>query len=814
MTTLTQEILNLLDKLYNFRSEDSIIIKEINDEIKRLEDLVKEESEKSAAADNHRTEVTNTLEEYNREKEDFEKRFENLDDHSYDGLRAIGVGLDIGTMRDLINDKNNSYVDSLTAEITSAKKEVDDACSKISSYSNEIEDRHSKLLEAETYRKDLNDMLSQALSSDEIEKDSISKAYVKENLTKLGRFSDTEINELAKLIMFPEDCLAEYDRTYQERKEAGFPSLEPEEPEIEPEKVEEVPTEVPVEVEESKEEIPEIKLEPSPEESHEDVSTLYSESSETPSDSTQEEQVQEEQSVPEVSEEETEEETEEEVVESSLNSPDIDTTATYTNEVTDNGPIEDITPADSQMISPLGTIDLAEYAKEPEASSVSDMEAPTSIIDLNEIKEDLEKIQEKNPENEAQEFLASIGLDADKIANESSVSAIAFYEMIKDTDKKELTNNIDLLKSLNVERSITKNDNGYLYITDEELSKKITYFRSLGIRDTKIAELITDHVDIISLPLNTIEERAKALRTTSGELNGSNITELSKDIVTFANNLDSLKEDFGFELDEKEIRNYKSILGQSTVVPDANILKEYSTTIIKKNGRYALEAFAKTPLELRNDLDLAFDENLNELVSSNPEILGLNVNTLVSRIKYCQEHGISLDSPSDYINYVEFSQKYPNAELPSIITYDEALTNYHTTINNLDNKDYLDILTTILDTHYQNEKNYQEIKLSDQEKEKYNEIFNKVSSILKSKVTDENTLEINDSHFSLHRLERNLKVLITELLSKGESLDDVEKEIVLAATLYGSRKSTTEMEQVAKVCLGFNGEEKLGGLTL
>jgi len=783
VATLTQDILDLLDRIYNYRSAESTIIGEINDDISRLENLVKEETEKSNIADNHRAELTNTLEKYTQEKEDFEKRFEGLDDHTYDGLRAIGIDLEIGTWKEKVAEKNASYIDSLTSEIATAKQKVDESFSKISSYSAEIDDRHHKLIEAETHRSDLNDLFDQALSSDAMEKDSISKAYVKETLANLGKLNESEINELAKLIMFPEDGLAEYDKNYEERKNAGFPSLEHAEPVVAEETV--------------------------ATENDLNVSAVYSET---------------EPALAKTSAEDTiapneEEQAPDEVVESSQNSPELNTTDTYTTEVVDNGPIVDITSSPDETISPLGSINLAEYAtsseeiKNEEQTPDEAMEAPTSIIDLSEINQSLAKTEE-NPEEEARSFLTNIGLDADKIANESSLSVSEFYEAIKDTDEKTLTNNIDLLKSLNAEDVIPKFENNNLYITDSELSKKITYFRSLSIKDTKITDLLINHSDIMQLPLTTIEERAKALKATNGELTSSNITELAKDTVTFANNLESLKEDFGFELDEKEVRNFKTILGGPSVIGDANILKEYNTPIIKKNGRYALEVFAKTPNELRTDLDLAIEEKLSELLSTNPEILGLNMENLVSRIKYCQEHGESLDSTSDYINYADFDQKYPNAELPKIISSDEALANYHEVTNNLDNKDYIDILTAILDTHYQNEKEYQEIKLSNEVEPKYTEIFNQINSILKSEMTDENTLTVDNTSFSEHRIERNLKILVQELLAKGESLDGVSQELILVSTLYASRKTTAEMEQVTKVCLGFNEEKKLGGPTL
>jgi len=217
MKVLSSETTALLDKLYNLRSEDSYILvemekeKEIAEETKRkttekkqelqeeIESLTKEESV-LAEQGAHLREVLNGI-----NPEDFKMVLERLNiDFDPKSIKDKVDELLPGTIEEVVNATKKAE-----DELVSVEEEMNSAITKI----DELAVRKDTEL---ANQEKLNEYFDLALSGNiNITREAIT------SLISQFNFTEEEQREAAKLMMFPEDALYDYEAKYQEQHNNG-----------------------------------------------------------------------------------------------------------------------------------------------------------------------------------------------------------------------------------------------------------------------------------------------------------------------------------------------------------------------------------------------------------------------------------------------------------------------------------------------------------------------------------------------------------------------------------------------------------------
>ena len=156
-------------------------------------------------------------------------------------------------------------------------------------------------------------------------------------------------------------------------------------------------------------------------------------------------------------------------------------------------------------------------------------------------------------------------------------------------------------------------------------------------------------------PFEIMKDRIEALKTTGNELTEKNVGDLKADIIGFYKNILTLS-DLGFELDDKEIRNYKVVLENSPYIAlDAELLKNHLIKLVQKNGKYAMNVFWKSPKELALSIEALEEAGLSSLIDQNPEVLATNCENVIRRTNYCLQNNMPIcenDDETDYCNYI------------------------------------------------------------------------------------------------------------------------------------------------------------------
>lgn len=481
----TQETVKLLDKLYNLRGNDSLVIKEIEDKIKEISSLIEQTTTEKEQEEDYKNKTTEQLEKFLTQVDVFSEKLSDFDNDSFSELKAIGVNLEIGTLLSTINEKAPEYSNSLIEETKKAQENIDSKNNRINILSSERDNREEDLKEANKKRKELNYLLEQSLSTkpEDGDKENLTRKYINGILEPLGIFNEEEIYELSKIIQYPEDGLYEYDSTYKERLENGEINLnnnqENNSEEVKEEQVEEV-----------HEEQEKVQIENVSEET---TSTYNGEQAPV---ETEEVVKEEEQSNPfKVVDEE-------QIELSSNEHPTYDEKAeeeSESKESEDISPVEEVeTQREEEKEEVEETTPVEENKDEIETEITfrnNDTDTPTTIIDLSELNRAVDEEQENiekstdNEEENIKDYLVSLGLDLVKFSK-NDVPTENVYELLANADKEVIKGNYEVLRSINADEAVYDYKDGYMYLTDKDLNSKLTLLRSKGISEKKITEMV------------------------------------------------------------------------------------------------------------------------------------------------------------------------------------------------------------------------------------------------------------------------------------------------------------------------------------
>lgn len=767
MAQLSQNTIRLLDRLFNLKGEDNVIIKRIKDEISTTENEMTVTTQEKNNNEVQKNELQGKLTVFQNQSDSFKAVFEGIDDATFASLREIGIEFEISKMLSTIEEKAPDYIASLNDQINEYGKKIEDNEHKIEELTNNLENLHRNQATSEEDRLKLTSLLDQSLSSSEIEREVLTVNFVKKILSLFDLFDENEIKELTKIIMFPDDGLFEYAKNYDKRLANGEISLDDQSSVTEENNIEEIK---PIE----------------------DIS---------PSEETEEEN--NESSTAEIYKEE---------ITSSETTPDVEEPSVEDNQEE----IINITNDDS-----TSEIDLSSLNNSSENEEPKELEEETEETTIDSEPTTIIPIIEPNPEpveESIEEFLEKIGLSIQKFTdyNETPVSEIMAY--LNQIDRTLIERNYEILRSLNVdEETIYKYFQNILYLADSDLNNKITILRAKGINDKIITQNLNELKSCFRLSYEEFQKRINAIETMDGSLTEENAYLLSYDVALYEENL-SLLNDAGYDMSEEEKRNFCYVLSTSINTKEIiEILKNYLISITRKNGKYALGVLWQKPYNLLTGIDDLIEYNLENIIATNPEVLATNIDNIIRRVKYCEENGIPVSEEGatvsyfDYIlNQERFTKKFGQVELPTLANRHEINQILAEIISAKENREELHKLSEILKDYYASTKMYSKIELNAEQEQELSSLLQKMTNNLKAELIGKNTYKLNNLYISKNKLERHLAIF----LSHKEELnnqDNYENEILLMAALYNMRQDEGNLQKFVTETLGFNRNDANGG---
>lgn len=214
MKNLNTEMRMLLDKLYNLRGEDSVILvsmaKEKDEAVKTKERTSKRTTELQEQIEK----LTSEKEVLAKEGESFKNALETIRrDDFVNVLKELSIAFDPNELKKELDVKLPKTLEEFASEKDKAEKELVLVEDEMNKATTKIEELGIRKDEALSNQERLNKYFELALEGNiNITRDEITSLLEKFN------FSEEEQREAAKLLMFPEDGLFEYETNYKNRQ--------------------------------------------------------------------------------------------------------------------------------------------------------------------------------------------------------------------------------------------------------------------------------------------------------------------------------------------------------------------------------------------------------------------------------------------------------------------------------------------------------------------------------------------------------------------------------------------------------------------
>ena len=211
MKVLSNEVKSLLDKLYNLRGEDSIILAKMN---KEREEAV----ETGERTKNEKTILLEKIEKLTKEEETLQEEGKKLTsilsninrDDFANILDRLQIDFDPASINEKVNSMLPETIEKVVTENKKASEELESVETEMNNAITKVEELGIRKDEALSNQAKLNEYFDLALEGNiNITRDAIT------SLLEKFDFNEDEQREAAKILMFPEDALYEYDATYK-----------------------------------------------------------------------------------------------------------------------------------------------------------------------------------------------------------------------------------------------------------------------------------------------------------------------------------------------------------------------------------------------------------------------------------------------------------------------------------------------------------------------------------------------------------------------------------------------------------------------
>lgn len=214
---LTNEITNLLDKLYNLRGEDSVVLKEMEKERVAAEETKERTSNELVALQAKINELSKEESELANQGSKLMDALSGIDSAEFSFvLERLNIDFNPEELRNKLSAKLPETIDKVVNETKKAESELVSVEEEMNTAITTIEELGIRKDAALSNQAKLNEYFELALNGNiNITRDSIT------SLLEQFDFSEEEQREAAKIMMFPEDALYDYDARIREAESSG-----------------------------------------------------------------------------------------------------------------------------------------------------------------------------------------------------------------------------------------------------------------------------------------------------------------------------------------------------------------------------------------------------------------------------------------------------------------------------------------------------------------------------------------------------------------------------------------------------------------
>ena len=208
---LSSEVKTLLDKLYNLRGEDSVILAKMNkerEEAIETGERTKNEKEVLLSKIDKLTKEEETLQEEGNKLTSILSNI-NRDDFA-NVLDRLQIDFDPASINEKITNMLPETIEKVVIENKKASEELESVETEMNNAITKVEELGIRKDEALSNQAKLNEYFALALEGNiNITRDAIT------SLLEKFDFNEDEQREAAKILMFPEDALYEYDASFK-----------------------------------------------------------------------------------------------------------------------------------------------------------------------------------------------------------------------------------------------------------------------------------------------------------------------------------------------------------------------------------------------------------------------------------------------------------------------------------------------------------------------------------------------------------------------------------------------------------------------
>jgi len=207
----------LLDKLYNLRGADSDILKEMDRQKNKAEDTKARTTDEKAKLQTNIADMKQLREELQDQGEKLKDTLQGIHREDYDTvLTRLRIDFDPKNLLDKLERNLPKTIETVERDTKKAEDELVKVEEEMNTAITTIEELGIRKDAALANQEKLNEYFTLALSGHiNITRDSITSL-----LEEFG-FNEEEQRETAKILMFPEDALFQYDEKYQSKEKSG-----------------------------------------------------------------------------------------------------------------------------------------------------------------------------------------------------------------------------------------------------------------------------------------------------------------------------------------------------------------------------------------------------------------------------------------------------------------------------------------------------------------------------------------------------------------------------------------------------------------
>ena len=482
---------------------------------------------------------------------------------------------------------------------------------------------------------------------------------------------------------------------------------------------------------------------------------------------------------------------------SSLADIEIDLPEDFSNDEKDNIEAEEEAPEEHEL-------EVEEQVEEKESDS--EMPVEENNIDENIETEDNSSINKEatndivdimsDKEPDLAELLVApdTSSDVDAIINncklDNSMVNEDLRELLRYSNEDLVIKNFDTLRAINLEdNSIYYVNDDYSYLTDEELVEKINYLRGKGIVDKVIITALKNHY--LDTNFEKIKNNVKVLEDNGIPFDKEYLVVMSYDLNNYVKAINSLAE-YGIEPDDVEKTQYLYLLTRfsNNIIPNTEILKNYGISLLRKNGKYALEIYSVAPDVLQQNIDQILETGEVDLVDTIPEVLALNADTIVERINYLKDSNQEYKNGNVYSDVVykpmAFRLEFGDNVVKDLVDLNESNNKLSSQIGN----DYCSVLIEILGKYYSDPSSYMNLELDQDEQKVVDSLNHKFIEEFGAKQVSKGLYKLERDYISKTKFDRNLNYLVSVLLKNGQEVEGNYSEILLVSAYYNKRIET------------------------